>query len=121
MALEIRGTRIYMACGETCPVKFLITEGEIAEEDRGVFTIAGRNGKPLLRKIIAPNEDEKSFAMMFVFEDTAGLRAGGYDWSFRVMRGAKVSAEGKIEQADMQDTPVIRGELRLLEPAGGAM
>lgn len=110
-----------MACGETSPVKFQITEGEIEEEDRGVFTLAGRNGKPLLRKIIAPNKEENCFDMMFVFEDTAGLRAGGYDWSFRVMKNAKFTEKGKIEQADLQDTLVCRGELRLMELAGGAI
>lgn len=120
MAVEIRGTTICMPCGETDPVRFEITEGEITEEDRGVFTIAEKSGKPLLRKIIAPNEERTGFDMMFTFDDTAEMRAGGYEWSFRVVKDAQIGDNGKIERLKTQQTPIARGELRLMGPAGGA-
>lgn len=120
MALEIFGTTVYMARGETSPVRFEVTEGEIYAEDRGVFTIAKKSGEPVLRKIIEPDTQENAFLMMLVFEDTADLRAGAYDWSFRVVRNARFDEAGRIEEAQMNNTVIAEGELRLERVAGGA-
>lgn len=118
MAMEVRGTLIQIPQGDTGAVKFVPEKGQISPEDRGIFTLARRDGTPILRKRIEP--EDNAFHMMFVYKDTAALSPGAYEWSFRVARGGAFDAGGKLTDVQGLHTAVIRGRLVVLAVAGGA-
>ena len=120
MAVEVAGTAIQMPQGDTGVVKFVAKKGSISDDDKGIFTLARRDGTMVLRKVIAPTAGENAFYMAFVHEDTARLRAGSYEWSFRVVGGGLFDAGGRIIQTDSQHTAIIRGRLSVMRIAGGA-
>ena len=120
MAVEVMGTLIQIPQGDTGAVKFVPVQGTIAAGDMGVFTLAKRDGTPILRKLIEPDEQDNAFHMMFVHKDTALLRPGAYMWSMRVVRGGIFDAGGKLSDAQGMHTAVIRGRLVVLAVAGGA-
>ena len=118
MAVEVLGNAIRMPVGDTGAVKFVADSGEAAENDKGVFTLARRDGPAILRKILPLNGD--AFDMVFVREDTVGLKPDAYEWSFRVVRDGVFDASGRIEDAKGQHTPILKGKLTVLPVAGGA-
>lgn len=119
MAVEVAGTSIRIPQGDTGVVRFIASPADgIEEGDKGVFTLARRDGAAILRKIMSAENGE--FYMMFVYEDTAKLRPDAYEWSMRVVRGAEFDASGKILGADVQHTAVINGRLSVVAAAGGA-
>lgn len=120
MAVEVHGTLIRIPQGDTGNVKFVADKGEITGEDKGVFTLARRDGTALLRKILPPDLEAGAFHMAFVYEDTAKLRPDSYEWSFRVVRGGAFDAGGRLNGAQGSHTPVLKGQLTVMEVAGGA-
>ena len=120
MAVEVMGTLIQIPQGDTGAVKFVPVQGTIAAGDMGVFTLTKRDGTPILRKLIEPDEQDNAFHMMFVHKDTALLRPGAYTWSMRVVRGGIFDAGGKLSDAQGMHTAVIMGRLVILAVAGGA-
>ena len=120
MAVEVHGTLIRIPQGDTGNVKFVADKGEITGEDKGVFTLARRDGTALLRKILPPDLEAGAFHMAFVYEDTAKLRPDSYEWSLRVVRGGKLDASGRLEDTQGSHTAILRGTLTILPVAGGA-
>lgn len=120
MAIEVNGTMLRIPQGDTGMVKFVAEEGELSQEDLGVFTLARRGGAAILRKVLPPDMDEHAFSMMFVYEDTVKLKPGGYEWSLRVVRGGTFDESGRLTDAQGQHTAVIRGKMNVLGCAGGA-
>lgn len=120
MAVEVHGTMIRIPQGDTGSVKFVADRGEIADGDKGVFTLVRRDGTALLRKRLPPDPEVGAFHMAFVYEDTAKLRPGSYEWSFRVVRGGAFDANGRLTGAQGSHTAVLKGQLNVMEVAGGA-
>lgn len=120
MAVEVHGTLIRIPQGDTGNVTFVADRGEIADGDKGVFTLARRDGTALLRKRLPPDPEAGAFHMAFVYEDTAKLRPGSYEWSFRVVRGGAFDANGRLTGAQGSHTAVLKGQLNVMEVAGGA-
>lgn len=120
MAVEVAGNAIRIPQGDTGPVKFVAEEGDVTNADKGVFTLARRDGTPILRKLIDPDMGDNAFHMMFTYDDTAKLRPDAYEWSFRVVRGGVFDASGKLTDVQGQHTAIINGRLSVLAVAGGA-
>lgn len=120
MAIEVSGTMLRIPQGDTGTVKFVAEEGELAQEDQGVFTLARRDGSAILRKVLPVDPNEHAFHMTFVYEDTARLKPGGYEWSLRVVRGGTFDESGRLTAAQGQHTAVLRGRMSVLGYAGGA-
>lgn len=120
MAVEVLNERVIrLPQGDTGMVRFVADE-PVQEADRGVFTVARRDGRPVLRKIIAPDAETNSFAMALVYEDTANLHPDSYEWSFRLVRGGKFDETGRIMEANWVSTGVLEGRMTVLAIAGGA-
>ena len=119
MAVEVHGTQIRIPQGDTGTVKFVASKGELDHEDLGIFTLARRDGTPMLRKMLSPDMDDKAFHMRFTYEDTAKVRPDGYEWSFRVVRGGTFDANGRLMDTQGQHTAVLNGRLTVLAMAGG--
>ena len=120
MAVKVNGTIIQIPQGDTGMVRFVAEEERITTEDRGVFTLARRDGTAILRKLMEPDVERNAFSMMFVYEDTARIRPGGYDWSLRIVRNGVFDGNGRLTAAQGQHTPVMKGRLQILSTAGGA-
>ena len=118
MAVEVLGNTIRVPQGDTGAVKFLVDEGKVSGEDKGVFTLARRDGTPILRKLIEPNESDNAFHMMLTHEDTK-LKPDAYEWSFRVVRGGVFDASGKLVETQGQHTAILSGRMSVLAVAGG--
>lgn len=119
MAIRVNGTLIQVPQGDTGVVQFAAEKDGITAENRGVFTLAQRNGTAILRKVIEPDMSENAFRMMLNHDDTAALRPGYYDWSFRVVREGTFDAGGRLIDAQQQHTAVLKGRLCVMEIAGG--
>lgn len=117
MAITISGNMIQMPQGDTGPVAFVVKRGEATTEDTGVFTLAQRDGMPILRKVIAPSGN--TFHMMFTYADTAKLRPDNYRWSFRVLRNPQFDTHGNLLNTQGQHTPVMEGRMMIFPVAGG--
>lgn len=87
MAVEASGMMIRMPQGDTGSVKFVADEGALTAEDKGVFTLARRDGSAILRQILPADLEANAFHMVFDYSDTAKLRPDSYEWSFAVVRG----------------------------------
>ena len=120
MAVEVAGNTIRVPQGDTGTVKFVGEGEDIAKDDKGVFTLARRDGSTVLRKILPLNESDGAFHLPITYEDTAKLRPDTYEWSMRVVRGAVFDANGKLTDAQGQHTAVLNGRLIVLAVAGGA-
>ena len=120
MAIDVYGTRMRMAQGDTGSVKFAVETGEITDADKGVFTLARRDGTAILRKILPPDLKENAFPMALVYEDTVKLKPDSYEWSLRVVRDGTFDAGGRLTGAQSAHTPVLRGTLDVMKVAGGA-
>ena len=119
MAVEVRGTMIRIPQGDTGNVKFA-ADGDLSDWDKALFTLARRDGSTILRKVLPPDLGDNAFHMAFVYEDTAKLRPGSYEWSFRVVRGGAFDANGRLTGAQGSHTAVLKGQLNVMEVAGGA-
>ena len=120
MAVEAMGMQIRIPQGDTGSVKFTYDKGEVAAEDRALFTVANANGGAILRKVLAPNNSDLAFHLPFTYEETAVMRPGRYDWSLRVIRDGTLDASGKITAVKGSHTAILRGKLTILPVAGGA-
>lgn len=120
MAVEIHGTTIRVPQGDTGVVKFVAEGVDLTGDERGLFTLAARNGTAIMRKILEPDAESDVFQMPFVFEDTVNLKPDTYRWSFRVVRGGAFDARGRLLAADGSHTTVAKGVLAVLAVAGGA-
>lgn len=120
MAVDVCGTRMRIAQGDTGQVKFVAGPGEIMAQDRAVFTLARREGTAILRKILPPDLEENAFHLAFIHDDTAKLRPDGYEWSLRVVRNGTFDAEGRLTGAQGAHTAVLRGTMDVMKVAGGA-
>ena len=116
MAVEVAGLSIRLPQGDTGVIKFVAEKGEVTAEDRGVFTLARRDGTAILRKILPFDGDTAHMAL--TYEDTAGLKPGTYAWSLRVVRRG-VFDGGKLTAVEGQHTAVLNGSLMLQAVAGG--
>ena len=119
MAIEVSGTMMRIPQGDTGTVKFAAEAGEISGEDQGVFTLARQGGPAILRKLLEPDLEENAFHMAVVHEDTARLSQGQYEWSLRIVRGGTFDGEGRLTDAQSQNTVVLRGKMNVLSCAGG--
>ena len=120
MAVQVHGNAIRMPQGDTGCVKFVPENGEVHEDDKGVFTLTRRNGPAILRKILPLNASSGVFDMAFVHEDTASLKPDDYAWSFCVVREGEFDAVGRLTAAQMKHTPILMGKLTVMAVAGGA-
>jgi len=120
MAVEAMGMQIRIPQGDTGIVRFVCDKGEAEQDSRALFTIAGRNGGTILRKVLTLDENEHAFYLPFTYEETAGMKPDSYDWSLRVVSGGMLDANGKITSAKASHTPVLCGKLTILPVAGGA-
>lgn len=120
MAVEASGMLIRIPQGDTGNVKFVVEQGEIADGDKAVFTVASRSGGVILRKILTPNMGDLAFHLPFVYEDTVGLKPDSYEWSLRVVRDGEFDSKGKITAVHGLHTPILRGKLTVQPVAGGA-
>ncbi len=120
MAVDVFGTRMRIAQGDTGNVKFVAGAGEITDEDRAVFTLARREGTAILRKILPPAPEENAFHLALIHDDTAKLRPDSYEWSLRVVRNGTFDADGRLTGAQGAHTPVLRGTMDVMKVAGGA-
>lgn len=117
MAVEVLNERVIrLPQGDTGVVRF-VAEAPVSSEDKGVFTLARRNGAAILRKILPIDADGESFVMAFTHEDTANLRPDRYEWSFRIVRSA--TAGGELAGIERQGTPIRAGRLIVARVAGG--
>lgn len=120
MAVEANGMLIRIPQGDTGNVKFVAEEGEIADGDKALFTVASRSGGALLRKVLTPNMSDRAFHLPFVYEDTATMKPDTYEWSLRVVRDGTFDDKGRITAVHGSHTPILRGKLTILPVAGGA-
>lgn len=120
MAVEAMGMQIRIPQGDTGTVKFTYDKEELSGEARAVFTVANRSGGTLLRKVLAPEENEAAFQLPFTYEETANMKPDSYDWSLRVVEDGTFDANGKLRSAKASHTPVLNGKLTILPVAGGA-
>lgn len=120
MAVEAMGMQIRIPQGDTGCVKFVYESGEVTEEDRALFTIAGRNGGAMLRKVLSPNESDHAFHLPFTYQETASMKPDSYDWSLRVVRKGTLDVNGKITDVQGSHTAILKGKLTILPVAGGA-
>lgn len=114
------GMQIRIPQGDTGSVKFTYDKGEVASEDRALFTIANRSGVALLRKVLTPNESDNAFHLPFSYSETAGMKPDSYSWSLRVVRGATLDGNGRITDVQGSHTAILRGTLVVMPVAGGA-
>lgn len=118
MAVETSGTTIWVPQGDTGVVKFVVEQGALTEDDKGLFTVVRRDGVTILRKVLPPDED--GYFLPIVHEDTAGLKAGTYEWSLRIVREGMFDTNGRLTVVRGVHTPVLRGRLAVQHVAGGA-
>ena len=119
MAVEVNWTMIRIPQGDTGNVKF-VADGELSESDKALFTIARRDGSAVLRKVLSVDASDKAFHLPFAYSETARMRPDSYEWSLRVVRGGAFDAGGKLNSAQGSHTPVLKGQLTVMEVAGGA-
>lgn len=119
MAIDVMGNMIRMPVGDTGTIKFVAEEGSLIESDKGVFTLARRDGTPILRQILPPDVEANAFHMQIAYEDTAKLRPDSYEWSFAIVRDAVFDASGKLLDVKGKHTAVLCGKLSIMPVAGG--
>lgn len=119
MAIDVMGSMIRMPVGDTGTIKFVADEGALSTEDKGVFTIARRDGTPILRQILPPDLEANTYHMALAYEDTAKLKPDAYEWSFAVVRGGTFDASGKLVSVKGKHTAVLAGKLNIMPVAGG--
>lgn len=117
--VKVHGISICIPQGDTGLVKFTVEGAELTEDDLGIFTIARRDGTPLLRKILPPAENENAFHLPFTYEDTATMKPDTYNWSLRVVDKGTFDAKGRLVGATQLQTAVPQGVLTIREVAGG--
>ena len=120
MAVQVSGTLIQIPQGDTGVVKFVYGDAQMQETERALFTVAGRNGSALLRKVLSPDEHACAFYLPFVYADTAAMKPDTYDWSLRVIHGGMLDENGRILSLQDSHTAVLRGRLMIIPVAGGA-
>ena len=121
MAIDVMGNMIRMPVGDTGTIKFVAEEGSLSESDKGVFTLARRDGTPILRQILPPDVEANAFHMQIAYEDTAKLRPDAYEWSFAIVRDAVFDASGKLLDVKGKHTAVLSGKLNIMPVAGGGV
>lgn len=121
MAIDVMGNMIRMPVGDTGTIKFVAEEGSLSESDKGVFTLARRDGTPILRQILPPDVEANAFHMQIAYEDTAKLRPDSYEWSFAIVRDAVFDASGKLLDVKGKHTAVLSGKLNIMPVAGGGV
>lgn len=119
MAVEASGMMIRMPQGDTGSVKFVVDEGTLTAEDKGVFTLARRDGSAILRQILPADLEANTFHMVFDYSDTAKLKPDVYEWSFAVVRGGVFDTGGNLVDVKGKHTAVLCGKLSILPVAGG--
>jgi hypothetical protein len=120
MAVEAMGMQIRIPQGDTGSVKFVYEKGEVSDVDRALFTVAGRNGGAIMRKVLSPNDSDSAFHLPFTYEETSGMKPDSYDWSLRVVRDGTFDANGRITGVQGSHTAILKGKLTILPVAGGA-
>ena len=119
MAIEVHGSMIRVPQGDTGIIKFVADDGEITEQDKGVFTLARRDGTAVLRQILQPDMETKTFQTALAYEDTEKLRPGTYAWSFAMVKDAVFDDGGRLTDAKSKHTAVLMGRMDILPVAGG--
>lgn len=119
MAIDVMGNMIRMPVGDTGTIKFVAEEGSLSESDKGIFTLARRDGTAILRQILPPDMEANAFHMLLAYEDTAKLRPDSYEWSFAIVRDAVFDTSGKLIDVKGKHTAVLSGKLNIMPVAGG--
>ena len=111
---KARERSITLSAGDTGVVGFRF-DVPLTDDDRGVFTVADRKGKRMLRKIIRP--EGNTIYIPFVNSDTQDWEPGGYEWDLRVVLGATL-AGGDVTDGREVITPFPPGVLTVVKVVG---
>lgn len=113
---EVHGTAICVSRGDTGLLTFTADGVSLTENDRAVFTVKGRGGGVVIRKIIKPQEN--SVTVPFVSADTEALRPGAYEWDIRYVLEAEMDGRGDVTDGREIITPFPPGKLTVVRTVG---
>lgn len=114
----VDGFTISLSRGDTGAIKFTAdTDYTFAAEDRALFSIKNAVGD-VVKQVVFPLDETKSFVVAFYNADTDNLAAGAYQWDVRYVIHPYYDAQGRIVDGNQVITPRQPMELQLLQVVG---